>query len=324
MLTAVLLTALAGDALADERQAKAHALMDEGAALIDKKREAEGYEKFKEAYSIYPSPNYLFAMATSEQALGRPLEALRHYRQALQDPTLFTKNADRAKIAIAQLESKFGRIVVNAPPDSVLTIDGSKYDRKLDQPIDVDPGSHTFVATKGDRQASGTINVAAGHEETLTLAFPPEGAPLPDPSSPLPPSVEPSTEPRTERSRLGVAVPIALGALAVVSASFGVGFLVDSNVKANRARDFNRRYSGGACNATTEACQSYDLKSDAASRSRTVSTVAFIGAGALAAGAIATFLFWPKGSERRVGTGSTPSLRVIPLVGSTIGMQGIF
>lgn len=140
----------------------------------------------------------------------------------------------------------------------------------------------------------------------------------------LPPSVEPSTEPRSERSRLGVAVPIALGALAVVSASFGVGFLVDSNVKANRARDFNKRYSGGACNATTEACQSYDLKSDAASRSRTVSTVAFIGAGALAAGAIATFLFWPKGSERRVGTGSTPSLRVIPLVGSTIGMQGIF
>ena len=83
-VTFIALSALQGAAHADDdpRRIEAEALMKEGRGLEDKKREDEALVRFQKAYSVYPTANILFAMASSEQLVGKSLDALRHFRQA--------------------------------------------------------------------------------------------------------------------------------------------------------------------------------------------------------------------------------------------------
>ena len=56
--------------------------------------------------------------------------------------------------------------------------------------------------------------------------------------------------------------------------------------------------SGASEGHKTPQCVTYDSKRSDADSASTISTVGYIGGGVLLAGAVATFIFWPKSREK--------------------------
>ena len=85
------LVSLPGVAFAQEdpRKAQAESAFAEGLKLHDANRDADALVKYRQAYSTYPTPNILFAIARMEQVLGQSVAAITHFREALKiDPRL--------------------------------------------------------------------------------------------------------------------------------------------------------------------------------------------------------------------------------------------
>ena len=99
----------------DPRKPQAETIFAEGIKLHDAGRNAEALEKYRRAYDVYPSANILFGIARLEQLLGRSLDSLRHYREALESPLLHPKNRELGKEYVAELEKQLGRFDVKAP-----------------------------------------------------------------------------------------------------------------------------------------------------------------------------------------------------------------
>ncbi|MBX3230590.1 MAG: hypothetical protein KIT84_00120 [Labilithrix sp.] len=253
--------------------------MKEGRALADQKREADAFERFKKAYSVYPTANILFAMATSEQVLGKSVDAIRHFRQAMKMPTLHPNNLQKGKSYVAELEAKLARLSVKAPAGAALSIDGARYEGALDEPIDVEPGNHTLEATLGEKHATTKVAAVAGKEESVTITFPTDAPapPPPPPSTTLPPS-EP--EPRSDRALYFVAGGLGLGAIA--GAVVGVVF----HGQATSAVDDARALPALDCrsSASPDCERARQLRDDRDSAGN-LAGASFIAAGALAAGA---------------------------------------
>jgi len=280
-LCLVTTAAAAGD---DPRRAQAEALMKEGVALHEAHKEEEALARFQRAYAAYPTPNILFAIATSESILGRSLQALRHYREAMNSPTLHPNNVQRGRDYVRDLEAKLCRIEVKAPPGTDVRVDGAPPT----DPLDAEPGDHVVEATNEGQQTRTTAACAPGKTVAVVIDFAAAAPPPP------PVALAPSTSPAPERdtSPRNVAAGAAAG-LAVVSAGLGLAFLVRSNSQVSDATSFDATFPGGACTAAGP-CASFRDQLDDARTSRTVSTLGFLGAGLFSVAAVALFTLWPS------------------------------
>ncbi len=78
-----------GQAPDDPRKAQADALFQEGVLRLHAQdHEAEALDRFRRAATFTPSPAARVSIGQEEQLLGEPLEAIRHYREALKNPLL--------------------------------------------------------------------------------------------------------------------------------------------------------------------------------------------------------------------------------------------
>jgi hypothetical protein len=292
----------------DPRKAQAEALFQEGLKLHDKDREAEALEKFQKSYVIYPSPSTLVSIGREEQLLGRPLDALRRYRQALKQPLLNPKYAQMAKQYIGELEIRFGKVSLTGPSGTKLSIYGETLRLPLDEPLDVEPGTVLLHGDHDGKLLEGTVLAVAGKVVVLELREKPDAASAKAPEEPArgPRVTEPPPEERSSsRTSMGYVVPIGFGIAALAAAGAGVAFASSSRSAEDDARAFR---SSGACAPGNDQCARVRSFVDDASSRATWSYVFYGASLALVAGAVVSWVAWPtKKREAAVSPVITPT-----------------
>lgn len=266
----------------DPRKGQSTPIFEEGLKLADRGKNAEALAKFRESYGVYPSPNTLFNIGRTEHLLGRNVEALRDYREAVKNPILNPQMVERGKKYIAELEKVVGRVEVTGPGGQQVSVNGATYTLPLSGPVDVEAG-HVVVKGEGGEK---TADVGAG--EFVKVDVSPETSEAPasassetqGASSPL---VEPPRE-KEEESFWGWRSVTGLSLLGVGAVAVGAGFLfsADESSEQDRLDGLNRSIGGSssacagvasdACSQLADAKQSRDAAGDRA-------TAAFVGGG---------------------------------------------
>lgn len=322
-LTGALVLSVSSPARADDdpRKVKAEALFQEGLKLHDKDREAEALEQFNKSYAIYPSPSTLVSIGREEQLLGRPLDALRRYRQALKQPLLNPKYAQLAKQYIAELEVRFGKVTVTGPSGTKFSIHGETYTLPLDGPLDAEPGTFLLHGDHDGKLLEGSVLAVAGETKALDLK-----AAAAQPSTQTPANggavvTPPPQEAAPSWWTTGKTVGVVLGALSLASFGGFVGFRVAAGSKGDDVDAIANDPSSptGCKGESSPACVRVN---DAAASERDLtnaSTGMLIGGLALAAGA--TFFLWPRSKSNAASVTVTPQINA---TASTLVVGGSF
>jgi hypothetical protein len=298
----------------DPRRVQADGLFQEGLKLHDKDREAEALEKFKKAYDVFPSPNALFWIARTEQLVGRPLDALGHYRTALKNPLLHPGNQQHAKERIAELEKSFGRVTVTGPAGTTVTIGTKEVHLPMDEPLDVEAGPLTVRGERERSRYKGQGLALAGRAIVIELTEASATGTTPtvaqhDPVGDPAPQAAGGTFWTTGRI-LGVGIAAAGVAAVGVGAGFALTASADGDdlVKLSPFTGPNGENCAGG--AKLPQCSDRTRKLDEKDSHESLATGFLIGGGALVVAGAATFLFWPKSSAARAGS------MLVPMVGT--------
>jgi hypothetical protein len=319
--TAAVFATLVAPARAQDnpRKAQAEPAFQEAVKLHEQKRPLEALEKFQKAYAIYPSPNTLVNIAREEQVLGRNLEALRHYREALKMPLLNPQSASVAKQYVSELEPMLGRVELRGPKGLAVTIEGHGYALPVTEPLDVEPGTVVAEGKLGDTRYQGRTVAVAGRSVALEMTALPPGSAATDHSSSgsavftPPPPVDGERSFWTTRRTIGV----TLGALAVVGAGAGVGFLVAREGHVSDEKDIASTSPLVCADVQSPACGDFKDAGAAKDATETGAVVSFVAAGALGIGA-AALLLWPDRSSS-----TAARARVLP-TGRGLSVVGTF
>jgi len=297
---------------------QARARFKEGVDAFDKGKFEEARLAFLQAYTLKKHPSVLLNLAQSSAKSNHYLEASKYFQQFLREAT--TANADQRKSAesgLAEVRTKLGRIAVDAPPGTDVTIDDQRAGTTPFEPVDVEIGTHTVKSSAGN----ATVIAVGGQRVEAKLGQKAE----PPPPPPLEPTAKPP-EPEKEHhhadllSRPATMVPVYVG-LGVAGA--GVISAVVFGIFRGKAQDNANTVAGqianayekqtlsidtkGACNAglstLVNACKT--LK-DNNSKVSDDAAAANVSIGIAAAGAVfagAWYLFAPKKDDQKPATG---------------------
>jgi len=160
----------------------ARARFQEGVDAFDKGNYEAARAAFTQAYALRQHPAVLLNLAQSCLKSGHYLEAAKDFQKYLADPQ-GEKKADAQK-GLADSRAKLGRLDVNAPPGSEVTIDDTKVgNAPLNEAADVEAGNHTVRVRLPDGTSSEQkITVNAGQilpvkfgAAAATVVTPPPG-----------------------------------------------------------------------------------------------------------------------------------------------------
>jgi hypothetical protein len=211
----------------------------------------------------------------------------------------------------------------NDVADVTVTLDGEPFATRLDgRPIEVDSGEHVLrferpgsvrveqriIFRAGEKARD--VNVVLRSAEAAQVAAPDTTA---DDQEPPPPPPEPLASPR-HLTAAGLLVA-GLGAAGV-----GLYFSVRAGQDGQSAANLRGSLPTSACTgASTPSCQSLADTVQSQHSETNAATGLFVGAGVLAAGAIATWFLWPGQS----GSSQPTSSWILPLDhGALLGLSG--
>jgi tetratricopeptide (TPR) repeat protein len=262
---------------------------------------------FGHAYSVDPNAAVLLNLALAELQSGHPVDAIRHLRSYLKDPS-----ADPAKVTVVLAkwmplaEGQTARLAVDGPSGSEIVVDGQKLGTTpLPEPLDVSPGEHDVGLLSATATASKTLHVTtvAGQTSRVTFLSPEQQGP---PTETAFPTVAPTAAtidgtPQESRGSSGFWTPkvIAVGSMgvaALTAAALGVVYALDSESASSTASSLRANMPVGFCrdNASSSSCVSLKNATQSESWNYWASTGMYIGAGVLAGAAIGTWFLWPK------------------------------
>ena len=320
--------ALAADSA--EARAAAQVLFDQGKDLVKASKFAEACPKFEESQRLDPRIGTQFKLADCFEHIGRTASAWTNFVDVAAS-TKAAGQADREQVArdrASVLERKLSRVTVRVEgattPGLRVTRDGTDIGHPLwGTPVPTDPGEHRIEASApGKITWKSTFSVSArASSSTVTvpvLADEPVAAKAPSDTPTAALVTPPSTAPASDQSEgsSGTGQRVAGGVLGaagvagiVVGSLFGAG--------AGSKLDESKKYCRTADLCTAEGL---DLVSQARS-SATISTIGFIGGGALLVGGLVVFLTAPSRAPR------PPSARFLPLLAPGLAgatLQGSF
>jgi hypothetical protein len=154
-------------------KAKAQSLLSEGVVFYAHGEMAPALEKFREAYTAYPSSKLLFNIGQASRELGRYVEAMESFEKFLAEaPEAPADMTAEAQDSVAVLKGKLGTV------NLVCTTQGVEV--RLDgKPIAFAPPSHLLWALPGNHQVTARhpgatpviaeVDVAAGAIRTVVL-----------------------------------------------------------------------------------------------------------------------------------------------------------
>jgi hypothetical protein len=301
----------------------ATALFDEGVALMERGKLAEACPKFARSNELSPNGGTLFALAECYERSGRIASAWITYKEAAIRAAA-AKRADaekRATESAERLAPNISRLIVQVPVSAIvdgltIELDGRAVARaEWGVATPIDPGPHKLrISAPGRLPVTRDVafdRLAA--QKTLSIA---ELERAPVAAAPVPaPAAEGAPRGGTQRV-LGLAVAgVGLAGIAV-----GTVFGLQASSKNDDAAA--HCHGNNLCDA--EGIRLDKQGHDAA----TISTVAFIAGGALAAGGLVIFLTAPSGREKPTSGLQSPRLGVraggVGGAGPTLTLGGQF
>jgi hypothetical protein len=297
----------------------AEALFQEGRALMKAGKFSEACPKFEASQKASPSTGTELNLADCLEKSGATASAWALYL-AVARAAAKENRKDRetiAKTKVAALEPRLSHMKIVAPAGVDVKRNGTLVEPALlgtDEPID--PGPYTIeVSAKGKKTWSQTVTVqaaAGGHapEPVVvtvpelpvdTTAPPPTPATVP-PETPPPPAPIPASPPPEAKGGMSTLriVGLVTGGVGVVGLGVGSAFGFIAMSKQSSA--------GCPKNVCPNAADEQTIRN--AESAGTISTVAFIVGGALAATGIVLFAIAPKSAST-----TAASLRLAPAVG---------
>jgi hypothetical protein len=215
--------------------------------------------------------------------------------------------------------------------DVTVTFDGKPLATRLDgKPLEVDGGEHALhFEHAGSLPVDERVIVRAG-EKTRIVMVTMKSAAATDVTT-TPPAPEPDAPPPPERlasPRHVTAAVLVLGALGAAGA--GVFFTTQASSEMQTAStDRGSRPTNACAGVASPSCSSLNSAVQSQHSDTNVATGLFVGAGALAAGAVLTWFVWPRPSSSAPGEVSAPpptaSLSLAPLLGgAAFSLRGSF
>ena len=260
--------------------AEAKKRMTEAKALYGKGDFEEARLKYVEACSIARTDNCVRSLAVAELAAGRPADAYVHFQEVQKSAgaaKLDPRAAKELNELVQEAYGKCGHVEVSAPPGTLLAIDSGAAVAVPRDVIAVEPGEHSFEATRGDRHkrvmqdapAGKVVRVAFNEEDLAAVAVSPVV---------VAPATQQVTYPEVDSEKKTwppVGAWIFAG-VAVVGAGVGAGFAVAGNSQNNTIAN-----AGHACaDPSSSACQPIKDAQSARDRDRDIEYAGFIGGGA--------------------------------------------
>jgi len=281
----------------------------EGRKLYEDGKIDEARLKYAQAFAVLQRTNILWNLAVAEFHSGRPLEALRHFKQFVRRPDALPDDVARATDKyIPEATRQTSHVKVDASPGLEVLVDDEVQPgaTPLREEIDVAPGTHTVVARWHDRTESKTIACPAG--QTVVVRF----------------EVQPgSTKVVAVYPKARTFVAAGLGVAAVAATAVGVVFAMDS-----RSRDDEKSVillDPGICrDRASPGCVAWQERLDAQQTSATLATAFYVGGGVLAAGALATYFLWPRAKTDGEGGGRALVTPEISGTGAGLRLGGTF
>lgn len=279
-LLVIALLAVAAPASAQERPSVAAQLFEAAAAASARGDHAAAATAFEQAYRLGPRGATIFNAALSWEAADKTERAADAYAHALSHQDLAADARERAEQRLAELRPKLGLLSIEAVPG--LTVDVAHVALgKAPLEVHLLPGSYKVVihdseGVLGERE----VTVAQGQRADLNLVgqFRPRVREAPQPP---PPRREPPPTSTTTKT---------VGFVLLGTSALAAGAAIYLGVNALSARD--------------EFVESGETDRDAHDRAaalRTLTNVAWVGAGALAATGGVLLLVAPSSSA-----GNTP------------------
>lgn len=283
----------------------------EGDADMNRGSFEEARLAFVQAYALDPLPRYLWSLAVAEAKGDHPVEALAHLRQYLRLPSVTDDERRTAAVRMSEASAKTGHIRVETLPGATITVDSgfNAGVTPLADPIDVLPGRHSLVATRGGQTESTTIEPHAGETVVWQLQW----AVLPGavPAGPTAGSTarsftpQPGSEGTTPNgkplptTKWIVAASLVAGGLV----SFGVAGGVTAAGSNEASKESQLGAQTGVCTQPpmTPACVALKNAADAHAEDGNIA-LWFVGAGgALVAAGVLALVVWPAAKPTSSG-----------------------
>lgn len=289
---------VASDALTDQ----ARELHTKGVELFQKGEFEKARAAFLAAWALKKHPQIASNLGAAENQVGKYKDAAEHFAWFLReagaraDPN--EKKIVETLFAKAKLEIATIKLTVSEPGAEV-RVDGALVGKSpLADPLFLEPGAHTIEARKdGFESSSQTVTASKGMNETRAITL---------------------TNKASGGGQNSIVPVIALGGAAVVVAGVSVGLFVASSDKGNAALQVSDEILGAGRSCVAGA-GNYDSRcASIASEASTADTMnragigTMIGAGALALGAGAYWMFVVREPKKQ-------SAQVVPFASPQAG-----
>lgn len=303
-----------------ETAKRADVFFKQGVRLYSDKKWAEAEAAFLSAWALNPTFDVAYNLGSAEYQLGKYRGAAEHLAFALHHWPLIDATSSLRKTAEQRFEESRAMVAtltvkVNVPRAEVF-VDGKSVGRSpLEADIFVEPGAHTIeVKLDGYNDAKEAVQAAKGASQTVTLTL---VASVPMPSTTATSSAAPaaSSTPSAPPPKRSPVPAIAVGGVAVGAAAVGVGFFVASNSKRDEVFTLDKtivqqdhQHCVGPGPIDKHCPEIINAARDRDTFNR-VAIGAVVGAGVLAAGALA-YLLWPapKPTKVRVDVHAAPTV----------------
>lgn len=279
-------------------------------------RFADAYEKFNRAFRLVEVPALGVWSARSLRQLDRFVEASERYREVIKtgapaDASASDQQAIRdARAELDELSPRIPQLAIELEhakaEDVEVTMDDDVLDSALiGAKMQVNPGKHVIVATRGDERIERTITVREGTVEALVLPFKPGYEPPKRDASGNIVTVN-VQQGFTPLETVGIVVMSGGGALLIA----GVATTVVALGQQEELRD---NCTGGRCPPE------FHEKVDAFGTMKFVSTSALVGGAVL--GGVGAALYFSGAGSKKDGADDGVALYVR---GTTMGLRGAF
>lgn len=327
--------ALAQEAMT-EREAQAR--FEEGLVRVRAGNFEGARVSFLQAYAVLQKPSILWNLALAEEKTGNVLSALGHFKHFAR----VAPGGDDRSVAekhIGELMGQTGHIDIAAPTGAQVVLDGSPAGTApLGDAIDVLPGKHRVEAQTPQGTRDAVADVGAGQLVRISLMPATDtSAPVSDAIRLAPAATEsnaPAPQPATTQGQdalrtseadapsKGRLVAVTLtGATAAVLVGLGVYFALQSQDEASRSDGYRRQFGPSWCfQSNADPCPAWNDAVQSQRRDATWSNVLYVAGGVLAAGAVVTWLLWPK-AAKSAGAGTALT---IGATGTSVHLTGHF
>lgn len=299
---ALLWAPLARAAGADDKAA-AQAMFDEGRKLMDQGKYAQACPKLEASQRLDPGAGTLLNLAACYEKNGQTASAWVTYTDAATASRERHPDwAQRADARVKALQPTLSHLTIEAPSGAAVTRDGKQLDAgSFGAAMPVDPGHHVIDASAPNKKPfHQEVDVGAkGADARVVVTL--EDAPVTQQTTTTNPITTPPPPP-TESSGSGSGVRIA----GITMIGVGVAGVIVGGIFGGLAIG-KKNDAAPLCTSDFSKCTTAGKAIvDDALAFGTVSTIAFIAGGVLAAAGVVVFVLAPKKKEANVSFSVSP------------------